>query len=85
MPHLAVQPNAHVVLYEALCAEPEALARRIMTFAGLDWTPQTEDFVRRSSAHQGPAGYYALFRNAMTAAEAWRNTMSPLIRPQSVR
>jgi hypothetical protein len=74
---LAVQPNVHVVLYEALCARPEALARRILAFAGLDWNPQTEDFVTRSTMHQGKAGYYAIFRDAAATAEAWRKTMSP--------
>ncbi len=74
---LAVQPNVQVVLYEALCAEPEALGRRILTFAGLGWNPQSADFLARSSAHQGSAGYYAVFRNAVAAAEKWRTTMSP--------
>jgi hypothetical protein len=74
---LAAQPNVHVVLYEALCARPDGLARRILTFAGLDWNAQTEDFVSRSTAHDGKAGYYAIFRNATAAAEAWRKTMCP--------
>jgi Sulfotransferase family len=73
---LADQPNVHVVLYEALCTDPEAVAQEILTFAGLEWTRQTEDFVRRSSAYEGRAGYYELFRNAVAAAEAWRNSMS---------
>jgi hypothetical protein len=73
---LAAEPNVHVVLYEALCARPEALARRIMAFAALDWTHQTEEFVARSTVHRGKAGYYAVFRNAVAAAEAWRKTMS---------
>lgn len=72
---LAVQPNVQVVLYEALCAEPEMLSRRILRFAGLDWNPQTEDFVARSTAHRGDAGYYAVFRDAVAAAEAWRTSM----------
>ena len=74
---LAAQPNVHVVLYEALCADPQALARRILKFADLDWDRQTEDFVVRSTSHQGKAGYHAIFRNAVAAAEAWRNTMAP--------
>src|SRR6201995_4434690 len=73
---LADQPNVHVVLYEALCTDPEAVAQEILTFAGLEWTRQTEDFVRRSSAYEGRAGYYELFRNAVAAAEAWRNSMT---------
>lgn len=74
---LAAQPNVHVVLYEALCAEPETLSRRILKFADLDWNPQTRDFVARSTLHQGPAGYYAIFRDAVAAAENWRKTMPP--------
>jgi hypothetical protein len=74
---LAAQKNVHVVLYEALCAEPDALARRIMAFAGLDWHTQTEDFVARSSSHPGKAGYHAIFRDAVAAAESWRAKMPP--------
>ena len=72
---LAAQPNVHVVLYEALCAQPEVLARRILRFAGLHWNPQTKDFVARSTAHQGQAGYYAIFRDAAATAENWRTSM----------
>jgi hypothetical protein len=74
---LAAQPNVHVVLYEALCARPDAQARRILTFAGLAWNAQTEDFVTRSTVHRGKAGYYTILRHAVAAAEAWRTTMPP--------
>lgn len=74
---LAAQPNVHIVLYETLCARPQAQALRILTFAGLHWNAQTEDFVARSTVHQGNAGYYAIFRDAIAAAEAWRKTMPP--------
>ena len=71
---LAAQPNVHVVLYEALCSEPGTLSRRILKFAGLDWNRQTEDFVTRSAAGQASGGYYAVFRDAVAAAEAWRTS-----------
>ncbi|HEY1411480.1 MAG TPA: sulfotransferase [Rhodopila sp.] len=74
---LAALPNVHVVLYEALCARPEAESRRILAFAGLGWNMQTEDFVARSTVHRGKAGYYAVYRNAAAAAEKWRKTMLP--------
>ncbi|HEY4173880.1 MAG TPA: sulfotransferase [Rhodopila sp.] len=74
---LAAQPNVHVVLYEALCADTQALVRRILKFVDLSWDRQTEDFVVRSTSHQGKAGYHAIFRNAVAAAEAWRTTMAP--------
>jgi hypothetical protein len=72
---LATQANVHVVLYEALCARPETLSRRILSFAGLDWTRQTEDFVARSTTRSGAAGYYAIYRSAAAAAEAWHTKM----------
>jgi Sulfotransferase family len=74
---LAAQPNVHVVLYEALCAWPETMSRRMLAFAGLDWTRQTEAFVARSSAHPGAAGYYAIYRNTTSVAEAWKTSMPP--------
>jgi len=67
--------NVHIVLYEALCAQPDMLVRQIMKFAGLSWSPQTEDFVARSSSHQGKAGYYTIVRDAAVAANQWRTTM----------
>lgn len=73
---LAPRPNVQVVLYEALCADPLASSRRILDFAGLDWNQQTEDFVARSTTHDGEAGYYAIFQNAVAAAERWRQTMN---------
>jgi hypothetical protein len=73
---LAVQPNVHVVLYEALCAEPEAVSRRILRFTNLGWNPQTQEFVARSTMHQGSAGYYSVVRDAAAAAESWRQKMS---------
>jgi hypothetical protein len=81
---LAAQRNVQVVFYEALCAEPNPLTRKILDFAGLDWNPQTQDFVARSSRHDGKAGYYGVFRNAVAAAENWRNKM-PTADQASVR
>jgi hypothetical protein len=49
---LAPLPNVQVVRYMDLCAHPAELARQIMTFTGLDWHQQTQDFVERSTTHQ---------------------------------
>ncbi|HXT82369.1 MAG TPA: sulfotransferase [Acetobacteraceae bacterium] len=72
----AEQPNLRVVVYEDLCARPIPMAREIMAFAGLSWTSQTERFVSRSTTHEGRAGYYGVFRNALAAAESWRGSMT---------
>ena len=72
---LASLPNVQIVLYEGLCAQPAVVVRRIFDFVGLEWSPQVEDFLARSTSHDGPAGYYAVYRNAVAAAEAWRQSM----------
>ncbi|MDR3536770.1 MAG: sulfotransferase [Acetobacteraceae bacterium] len=68
-------PNALVVVYEDLCARPEPASRALLTFAGLDWTPQTAAFLARSTSHAGATGYYAVLRVSSEAAEAWRTRM----------
>ncbi len=72
---LASLPNVHILPYEALCADPVKVAQTVMTFTGLGWPPETADFVQRSTSHTGEAGYYAVYRNAVAAAEAWRRRM----------
>jgi Sulfotransferase family len=73
---LGVRMNVYVVLYEALCASPETLARRIMAFAGLDWSRQTAEFVARSTTHRGAVGYYTILRDTAAVADSWRKTMA---------
>jgi hypothetical protein len=72
---LASLPNVHILPYEALCADPVKVAQAVMAFTGLGWPKETADFVRRSTSHTGDAGYYAVYRNAVAAAEAWRRRM----------
>jgi hypothetical protein len=70
------QSNARVVVYEDLCANPPVEARAILAFAGLSWHAQTETFLRRSTSYDGPAGYYAVVRNSIAAADRWRTSMA---------
>jgi hypothetical protein len=71
------QSNARVVVYEALCADPVMEARAIIEFAGLSWHAQTATFLARSTNYNGPAGYYAVVRNSIAAADRWRTSLSP--------
>lgn len=71
------QSNARVVVYEELCGNPIEQSRALLTFAGLSWHEQTETFLTRSTQHDGPAGYYAVERNSIEAAERWRKEMAP--------
>ena len=71
------RPNARIVVYETLCAAPEIESRAILDFAGLAWNPQTAGFLTHSTQHDGSAGYYAVLRNSIAAADRWRTTMRP--------
>ncbi len=68
--------NALVVIYEALCARPAAQAQAILAFAGLSFHSQTAAFLARSTGYDGAAGYYAVVRNSIQAAERWRTAMA---------
>ena len=68
-------PNARVLRYEDLCADPEGGARELLAFAGLDWHGQTAAFLRRSTAGQG--GYYEVRRDPRQAAWRWREELEP--------
>ena len=72
------QPNARLLSYEALCADPIAMARALFGWVGLDWHPDCEAFLAASIASKGDAsGYHDLTRNPMTAANKWRDQMPP--------
>lgn len=73
---IADLPNVRVVLYEELCARPEAVSRDVLGFADLPWDHQTADFVARSSRGPGEGGYYDVFQNAAQAATRWRAELS---------
>jgi len=73
---LAIRTNVQIVLYEALCAQPETLAREIFNFLGLDWRQSVTDFISTSTTRPGQTGYYAVFRDAVAAADRWRTRMA---------
>jgi hypothetical protein len=52
-------------------------AREVLEFAGLTWHGQTGAFLARSTSFDGAAGYYAVVRNSIAAAERWRTSMAP--------
>jgi hypothetical protein len=69
--------NARLVIYEDLCARPEAGARAMLEFCGLEWLPSVAEFVRRGSQAGDDGGYYAVVRNSIAAAQRWRTAMTP--------
>ena len=77
-------PNVRTILYEDLCAAPQAQARALFAFADLGWAAQTGDFQARSSSGGDADSYYAVFRDSADAAERWRTRM-PAADQQAVR
>jgi hypothetical protein len=68
--------NVMTILYEDVCSSPVDQSRRIFSFAGLDWHPQSEAFVTRSvSTHR--ENYYSIYRDPLAAANKWRRSISP--------
>ncbi|MBX9701132.1 MAG: sulfotransferase [Acetobacteraceae bacterium] len=66
-----------ILRHEDACLAPEAEARSLLDFAGLDWHPQTARFVADSTSHDGPDRYYDVFRSSAAAADRWRRELSP--------
>lgn len=63
------------LIYEDLCARPLEKAREVFDFCGLDWSAQTERFLRQSTTTSKDA-YYSVYKNPAEAAEKWRQRMS---------
>ncbi|MGH8114950.1 MAG: sulfotransferase, partial [Rhodanobacteraceae bacterium] len=70
--------NVLVVRYEDVCEEPAAMTRKMFAFAGLEWHPQTESFVRASTGTRATGtDYYSVFKAPRAAAEHWRSELAP--------
>jgi hypothetical protein len=68
--------RVNVLRYEDACTNPEATARGLVAFAGLDWNPQTASFVRASTTAGDTDHLHRTSRNSLAAANRWRRTMS---------
>ena len=74
---LAGQPNVRVVVYEDLCARPQAVTRELFAFAGLAWNSATDGFLARSTTHGRKSHYYSVFQDSSAVANRWHSTMTP--------
>lgn len=73
-------PNARILRYEDLAADPAGTVRGLFAFAGLDWHPQTERFLRRSTRHRWPGSllptrYYQVVRDTAAVVDRWRDEL----------
>lgn len=64
---LRALPNAKIIRYEDLCADPTGVGLDVLKFVGLNWHGQTARFINRSCAGG---------RVATEAAQWWHHTMA---------
>ena len=79
---MADLPNARVVTYETLCADPGQVFRDLFEWAGLEFHENCARFIDLSLQETGserPEGYHTLIRNPMVAANKWREEMDPAL------
>jgi len=68
--------TVRILRYEDLCADPIGEAKAAFAWAGIDWRPDCERFLRDSLEAEGDAAdYHAVRRNPLVAAEKWRAEM----------
>ncbi len=74
---LAGRATARILRYEDLCVNPWVTTRDLFGFAGLDWNPQTEDFIAESTSYKGFYRYFGVRRNSPETVDKWRTALSP--------
>lgn len=63
------------IRYEDLCQNPEAVTRRMFDWTGLEFSAQTQAFIKASTrTHQ--SRYYSVFKNPEIAAHSWHSSLS---------
>jgi hypothetical protein len=68
--------HCSAVRYEDLCSNPVAKARELLRFAGLDWHPQVETFIHRTTTRSS-GGYYSVYKDPQDAAVKWQRQLNP--------
>jgi hypothetical protein len=71
---LADDPRYRLVLYEDLCRAPQAVARELFDWCGLDWPAQTEGFLETSTAG-GQERYFGVVRDSLAEIGKWRRQL----------
>ncbi|MEM9386273.1 MAG: sulfotransferase [Pseudomonadota bacterium] len=72
----AANQRVKVLRYEDLCIAPAQQARQVLDFLGLDWQPQTEQFVSASTTQEKESSdYYSIVRDTSRELEKWRNQL----------
>jgi hypothetical protein len=80
----AEDPHCISVRYEDVCRNPIETTKVLFAFCGLDWDPQTAEFIRASTRdaqtfvpfRSHSRRYYSIFRDPLKSAEKWKSEMS---------
>jgi hypothetical protein len=64
-------PHCRMLRYEDLCIHPLEQARDLFAFAGLGWNPQTERFLRDSTAGES-AEYFGVRKDPQHSMSKWQ-------------
>ncbi|NOZ43338.1 MAG: sulfotransferase [Alphaproteobacteria bacterium] len=71
------QDNCTLLIYENLCNDPVGVCQQMFDFCQLNYTGQTESFLKSSLNYSGDTEkYYQTVRNPKNAAEKWKNELS---------
>ena len=68
--------------YEDVCQNPIEVSKQLFSFCGLDWDPQTAQFIRASTSGvdapliSNSHRYYSLCQAPLQSAEKWKSEMS---------
>lgn len=66
--------SCQVVRYEDLCANPLERIRELFSFSGLDWHPQTREFLRASTEGES-ADYFGIRKDPRRSAHKWQSEL----------
>lgn len=67
--------NVAPMRYEDFCAAPFATSLHAFEHCGLNWNPNTEQFIA-DSVSGNSAGYYSVFKNPQQSANRWRRELA---------
>lgn len=71
----SVTNNVFIVKYEDVCEDPIGWSKKMFRFSGLEWSAQTEDFVKRSVSRSNER-FYSVFKDPTISANKWRKLLS---------
>lgn len=70
-------PKVMQLRYEDLCAAPIEVSKRLMEFTGMNWAPETDEFLQSSTRSDKTETFFTVFRDPLAAAQKWQQELTP--------